>query len=118
MKVYRGQRTSWNARVTVTADGQTWMLRHEERHSPNGFDWGMRDRRVWGGGLRRGGTADLALALLRDVADNRTAEQHYQDFARDVLELLPRDQSWELTEQQIMAWLALRQPSSVYGVHR
>jgi hypothetical protein len=119
MKVYRGQRTSWNARVTVTEGDQTWTLRHEERHSPNGFDWGQRDRGIWGGGIRRGGAADLALALLLAVTDRRTAEAHYQDFAYEVLERLPRHDGWEMAESEISGWLAARQPSSVYGAaHR
>lgn len=117
MRVYRGQRTSWNSRVIVTDGEQTWMLRHRERHSPNGFDWGMREPGIWGGGMRRGGAADLALALLREVTDARTAEAHYHDFAHDIIETIPRGHTWEMTEHQIADWLAERQPSSVYSGH-
>jgi hypothetical protein len=118
MKIFRGERTARGQRVTLSEDGQTWLIRHEERHSPNGFDWGPRDRRVWGGGIRRGGAADLALALLTEVCGRRAAEQHYQDFAREIFEEMPREVSWEISENDIAGWMDSRPEPSLSGYRR
>jgi hypothetical protein len=118
MRIYRGERTPIGQRVTVREDGRVHVLRHEERHSPNGFDWGPRDRRVWGGGIRRRGGPDLALALLTDVCGRPAAERHYQDFARDVLEELPREQDWEMTEREIADWVAHRSAPTLTAYRR
>lgn len=108
MRVFRGERTPYGQQVAILEDGASRLLRHEERHSPNGFDWGPRDRRMWAGGIRRGGAADLALALLTEVCGRPVAERYYQDFARDVLELLPRHTGWEMSEREIVDWVSSR----------
>jgi hypothetical protein len=63
-------------------------------HSPVGFNWG------YGGS----GPAQLALALLADVATDEVALRHYQRFKRQVISTLVGD-TWTLTAEQIVGWL-------------
>lgn len=49
-------------------------------HSPDGFNWG------YGGS----GPAQLALAILLECYNARTAQKHYQDFKRDIICGLPQ----------------------------
>jgi len=50
----------------------------------------------------------LALAILVDVIGKEAAVNHpthYQDFKFAVITKLPQGQPWELTEEQVMAWV-------------
>jgi hypothetical protein len=65
-------------------------------HSPGGFAWG------YGGS----GPAQLALAILADLTDDRTALRYYQHFKFKAIAGLEQDQGWELTEESIRKTLA------------
>ena len=61
-------------------------------HSPTGVAWG------YGGS----GPAQLALAILADyLADDKRAQLLYQDFKWDVVQRLPMDEGFELTDRQV-----------------
>jgi len=95
MKVYEGYPGG-----KVFVDGRPLNLRLDLReHSPTGFNWG------YGGS----GPAQLALAILADVAGDKVALNHYQEFKRDVIASLEPDKKFTLTEEEVKAWLA-RQP--------
>lgn len=61
-------------------------------HSPNGFAWG------YGGS----GPSQLALALVMHRLQHRDlALRLYPSFKYAVVENLPQDQDWTLTEEQV-----------------
>lgn len=68
-------------------------------HSPTGFEWGYEGS----------GPAQLALAILLDLAqtveEEQAALEGYQQFKRDMIALLPQKR-WELTEASIRQWQA------------
>lgn len=78
-------------------DGQRPLpLRLDVRnHSPTGFAWG------YGGS----GPSQLALALLLQVTDVRTAIEHYQAFKFAKIARMPIDKGWEMTPDDVKAWL-------------
>lgn len=92
-RIYRGMRLSGSCVVTVNHEKLPIRL-DLRNHSPDGFEWG------YGGS----GPAQLALAILADVADDETAQQHYQLFKRDVIAGLSGNQ-WELGSYDVIAWL-------------
>lgn len=65
-------------------------------HSPDGFAWG------YGGS----GPAQLALALLADAVDAKSAEKYYQRFKADVIAGMKGEWGWCLTGSDILTWLA------------
>ena len=66
-------------------------------HSPTGFQWGYSGS----------GPAQLALALLVDaLGDVELAQQHYQDFKRQVV--AGWADSWSITREQIVAFVSNR----------
>lgn len=72
----------WLSR-TVWVEGKLLDPTHSQKvrnHSPDGFNWG------YGGS----GPAQLALALLLLVLDDKTALCYYQDFKMNVIALLPQ----------------------------
>ena len=85
------------------ADGHTVMVVDKFRraplaprndlwnHSPDGFAWG------YGGS----GPAQLALAILADCLDDKTALEWYQPFKWRVIAKLPRTEPWTLTLQDV-----------------
>lgn len=100
-KVYAGVRTKNEQGVdgTMVAVGTSLTnvrpLKHVVRHSPTGFEWG------YGGS----GPADLALSILTDVFGGRVelADLYYMRFKFEFVAGF--DDSWNLTEEQIEAWL-------------
>lgn len=98
--IYAGTRHDSNADINVSRNGHTFWANRSIRcnnHSPDGFNWG------YGGS----GPAQLALALLLDVTDDEElAEQHHQEFKRDVVAGF--DDSWTYTARQIREWLERR----------
>jgi hypothetical protein len=99
--VYSGKRFEGASRFVVRKDGKVLDARPSQRvvnHSPDGFAWG------YGGS----GPAQLALALLLDACDERTALRFYQRFKWDVVAVWPIDGSWELTEDQLKHWVSMR----------
>jgi hypothetical protein len=74
-----------------------FSARHSQRvliHSLTGFDWGY-----FGSG-----PAQLALALLLQVAPREVSIEKHQDFKRLVIAQLP-ESGWELSEEQVCRWL-------------
>jgi len=65
-------------------------------HSPDGFAWG------YGGS----GPAQLALAILADAVDAKTAEKYYQRFKASVIAGMKQDFGWCLTHSDVITWLA------------
>lgn len=63
-------------------------------HSPTGFAWHYEGS----------GPAQLALAILADVAGEAIALAHYQDFKRDVIAALPEG-AFGLTRAGVRTWL-------------
>ena len=83
-------------RLWRDADGTARMTcPHTVRHSPTGPEWG------YGGS----GPADCARSVLLALADEATADAHYQDFKRDVIARLPSEGA-VLTRVAVLAWLA------------
>lgn len=101
-KEYRG-RTNGSV-VVITASGSRPLNpRNDVRnHSPDGFAWG------YGGS----GPAQLALALLCDVAGVEVAREHYQDFKWEVIGKLQQNSGWILPISSIRAWLEQRKPAA------
>ena len=87
--------------VCVVADArslQPWPSLRLANHSPDGFNWG------YGGS----GPAQLALGILLDhTGDAKRALAHYQPFKSAFV--AGWGDRWELTGEQIDAWLATRE---------
>jgi len=92
---YVGFRTEEGPQVYVVRNGYPEPLRHIERHSPTGFEWG------YGGS----GPADLALSLLADyLGDAVAAEELKGAFKSEIIARLP-GAAWMLTEDALQAFL-------------
>jgi len=97
MKIYKGQKTgSGPFMVWVVDPGEikaSYRLRHIERHSPDGFNWG------YGGS----GPADLALSILTDFAGKVIADKFYQIFKFDII--APAGIELAIPDVLIVEWL-------------
>lgn len=94
MKTYIGIRDLDQGCCVVEVDGRPLDPRTDlRRHSSGGFEWGY-----YGAG-----PAQLALALLADVAGDRVALANYQLFKRRAIAGLAGE--WRLTEAMIRDWL-------------
>ena len=92
--VYVGFRTAGGPRVHVVRDGHPFILRHVERHSPTGFEWGYAGS----------GPADLALSILADYLGNEEAAEGLKVvFKEEVVSRLPST-AWMLTEDALAAF--------------
>lgn len=102
MPIYRGYRYQEAGPLVVTKDGKVLSPGRSQKiwnHSPDGFQWG------YGGS----GPAQLALALLLDATDDeKIAVYHHQNFKREYVAGWGED--WEMTTEQIQAWLSTQQP--------
>ncbi len=98
MTVFKGLRLPDGCRVTMEeADGvqRPLPLRLDVRnHSSAGFEWG------YGGS----GPAQLAIALLLQVAERHLAETTYQDFKWKGVSRW-QTETWIITRGQIQQWL-------------
>ena len=96
---YTGRRSDAGTEVLRLApDGSTSPLPPRldiRNHSPTGLEWG------YGGS----GPAQLALAILADAVGDREAQRLYQDFKWAVIAKLDQDASWEISREQIQAWI-------------
>jgi len=97
MKIYKGQKTGLGPfMVWVVDPGEikaSYRLRHIERHSSDGFNWG------YGGS----GPADLALSILVDFAGWDFAEKNYQRFKSDIV--AKAGQELMICDSMIEDWL-------------
>jgi hypothetical protein len=66
-------------------------------HSPDGFSWGYEGS----------GPAQLALAILLSLTDERTAVRNYQTFKRQVIAGLPIDEDFDI-DVDISPFLSLK----------
>ncbi len=95
-KTYKGVRLPDDT-TEVTVNGEPLDLRLDVcNHSPTGFEWGYQGS----------GPAQLALAILIDHYDFlddpvEAAQEHYQEFKRRAIAVLPRDSDWEMTADQV-----------------
>ena len=89
MKIYEGQRIG--ERVTVSVDGQPLDARLDLRDfHAGGFEWGYAGS----------GPSQLALAILADHADGRTALGNYRQFMQVFIAEIEGD-SWRLSGADI-----------------
>lgn len=104
-RVYIGERTALGLRVLVD-DGKVQVpLEHYVRHSPTGFECG------YGGS----GPADLARCILIDHFDlhhevragRELLPVDYQAFKFEVIAGLPNDAAWNLSSEEVQAWVEL-----------
>jgi hypothetical protein len=110
-KLYIGERLAAAAggglAVTVRTGETEEALKHYVLHSPDGFEVGYSGS----------GPSDLARCILidyfggeaaggEDEADRLVAvSRRYQVFRDDVIAGLSREKSWQITGDQIAAWL-------------
>jgi Family of unknown function (DUF6166) len=100
MKHYQGRpRPSFEVMIITTDKPPIALpLRLDLRnHSPTGFAWGYEGS----------GPAQLALALLCDTIGESKATLLYQDFKRFFVAALSPDEPWELSENDILAWVKM-----------
>ncbi len=100
MKTYKGTR---DRSVTVYPEsGDSYPLPWRLdlwNHSPTGLNWG------YGGS----GPAQLALAMLADhLGKDEVAVHLHQQFKWNVISVLPIDEPWEISSQQIASWLGVQ----------
>lgn len=92
VKIYKGKRTGGGIggqAIVVQNNGDEYPLKHIERHSPDGFQWG------YGGS----GPADTALAILTDLLGMKRADLLYQLFK---WEFVARwGDEWSISEEKI-----------------
>ena len=102
MKVYKGARDTSVTVCPETGDSYSLPYRLDLwNHSPTGFNWG------YGGS----GPSQLALALLADhLGNDQVAVKLHQQFKWQVIARLPIDEPWEISSQEIDAWLGIQLP--------
>ena len=108
IKVYVGRRldpsegTLFLIKNYVLEDGKLLpyeRLRHKERHSPTGMNWG------YGGS----GPSDMALSILWDIyldnncLDEDLIEKLYGVFVNDYVQYW--GDNWQITEEEIKRWV-------------
>lgn len=95
MATYKGIRKGTHTAhlALIYVDGK--LLKHIERHSPNGFNWS------YGGS----GPADAALSILtHHLGSKEKATKVYQRFKREVVACFPVG-DWVLSSEEIDAWI-------------
>ncbi len=100
MSVYTGcfDQERW---FQVFKDGEPFSPKRSlkvRNHSPDGFAWNYSGS----------GPAQLALAILLEETDQATAERLYQEYKTQFIALLPVDENWSLTSEQVKVWLNKR----------
>jgi len=95
MKVYSGKLIDGGAGgqvIMVKENGREYPLKHIERHSPDGSNWG------YGGS----GPADTALSILTDCLGEERANELYQHFKWAFV--AGWEDEFEITEEVIREW--------------
>jgi hypothetical protein len=94
MKIYQGFRKGYG--VLVYVDNQELDITRSLtiRHHADSFEWGYRGS----------GPTQLALALMLDLFDEKTALDWYLFFRNDIINELQHD-NWVLLDTQIKDWL-------------
>jgi len=97
MSIYRGYQYQEAGQLVVTKDGKPLSPVPSQKlwnHSPDGFQWG------YGGS----GPAQLALALLLDVTEDRDLSiSEHQHFKRAFV--AGWGDKWEITTEEIRSWI-------------
>jgi len=93
MKIYKGKWTRGEQTIVVQDNGDEYLLKHIERHSPDGFNWGF-------GGS---GPADTALSILTDCLGMEQANRLYQLFKWEFV--AGWGDEWSITEERIREWI-------------
>ena len=103
IKVYLGLNTGPGPQdIRVITGESNKPLRHIERHSPDGFQWG------YGGS----GPADTALSILTDYLGYLPGNDVYQTFKNDCI--APAGKKLEIDSDEIDIWFMAKFPE----VHR
>jgi len=95
MKIYKGERPGEGAggqTIVVQDNGDEYPLKHIERHSPDGFNWG------YGGS----GPADTALSILANCLGMEQANVLYQSFKWEFVAAWGDE--FKITEKEIKDW--------------
>jgi len=95
LKIYHGKLTKDKVGgqvITVTDGNREYPLKHIERHSPDGFNWG------YGGS----GPADTALSILTDCLGSKQAEALHQLFKWAYVAMW--SDQFQITEKEIRDW--------------
>lgn len=104
-KLYRGRRSP-NPHVFISYEDITHEminLKHIERHSPDGFEWGYNGS----------GPADLALSILNDAVGKEVADQYYMEFKDEVISRLPTH-SFDFTVSFVIDWVKEKMNKTSY----
>ncbi len=94
-KIYRG-RPSDKVFVVFRKNGRETFQPLARRldllqHSSRGFGWGRPDAKA----------AQLAIALIADAVDDKTALRYYLHLSSHLISRLPENHAWELTSEQV-----------------
>lgn len=96
-KIYKGTNSGPGPQSVIVINGEfEHPLRHRDRHSPDGFQWG------YGGS----GPADLARSILFDLLGKKKEQlinAIYQDFKRKFIE--PAGKELLIKEEAIREWI-------------
>jgi len=106
MKTYKGKFVLGGVGgqvIMVHKQHEGYPLKHIERHSADGFNWG------YGGS----GPADTALSILTDCVGKDVANAFYQEFKWQFV--AGWKESFEITEDEIKAWLQPESLEKKYG---
>jgi hypothetical protein len=102
MATYKGSNVGDHFRFGVWKDSAVFSPRRSQKvhnHSPDGFSWG------YGGS----GPAQLALGLLLEETDEVTARARYMSFKFGVVAGWPMNGEFEISSEEIQAWLRTHQ---------
>lgn len=100
MKIYKGKLIDQGVggqKITVEEDGKHHPLKHIERHSPDGFNWG------YGGS----GPADTALSILTNCLGKEQANHLYQPFKWEFV--AGWGDEWSISEEEIKNWAQMQE---------
>jgi len=99
MKVYLGFNSGIGGqKIRVITGDSNKPLKHMERHSPTGFQWGYAGS----------GPADTALSILTDYLGYVPATVVYQTFKNDLI--APAGKKLEIDEDEIRFWFLSKYP--------